>query len=285
MPPLRRRLKEIEAQLRQAGIPHADQEAARLLRAFSSMTPLDWTDPAHPGLSPEQEARLQVALVRRCQREPLAYILGSVPFMGLELEIDERTLIPRPETELLVEHVIQDLKARQVARPQILDLCTGSGCIALSLADRLPQAHVAASDLSPEALDLSRKNGQRLGLEVEWRCGDLLAPWQGRSFDLLVCNPPYIARKEWEGRLDPEVQREPALALYGGEDGLLFYRRLAAELPAVLAQKAMIWLEIGFDQGNQVKEIFASLGRGKVWSDWSGQDRFFQLEVGSTSEL
>jgi release factor glutamine methyltransferase len=176
---------------------------------------------ADPGreIDPAAARAFQDYARRRTQREPVAYILGRKGFRRLELEVDERVLIPRPETEHLVEAAL-DLPAGA----RVVDVGTGSGAIALALADERPDLRVVASDISADALEVARANASRLGLNVEFVQGDLLEAVTG-PVDAVVSNPPYVREGE---RLAPELTRyEPAVALYGGDEGLDFYRRLA----------------------------------------------------------
>ncbi len=218
------------------------------------------------------------AIRRRASGEPYEYIVGTVDFYGLSLQVSSSVLIPRPETELLLPLLTQKYPSRTFAH--VLDLCTGSGCLALGAKKAFPDASVQAVDISEKALIVAQNNAQRNGLEVQFFCGDLTTPLHDDGFDLVLSNPPYIAQKVCE-ELDPSVKDyEPRVALDGGEDGLLFYRRIQEELPPLLRDGAVVVLEIGFDQGEAVKEIFST---GK-WSnlllekDWSGKDRFFFLE-------
>ena len=275
-------LVSVESRLRAAGLQDPAREAQILLKEAAHITPLQ-----EGALPLAQLEALERAVERRCQREPLAYILGHVPFLGLEIQVDRRALIPRPETEILADLVLHSLSKKKITGrvPQLLDLCCGSGCLAVALGAHLSKWAMCASDLSPEALELAEVNARGSQVPVLFKHGDLLAPWQGWRFDAIVCNPPYIARREWQDVLEPEVQQEPALALFGGEDGLLFYRRLKEDLLSHLQPHGEVWLEIGFDQGDVIRKMFSCMGRGSILKDLSGCDRFFRLEVGAGEEL
>jgi release factor glutamine methyltransferase len=200
------------------------------------------------GLEPAQARAFQDGARRRTQREPVAYILGRKGFRRIELDVDPRVLIPRPETEHVVEAA---LALPEGAR--VVDVGTGSGAIALALADERPDLRVVATDSSAAALAVARANAARLGLDVEFAEGDLLGPVAG-PVDAVVSNPPYIRAGE---RLPPEIARyEPAAALYAGEDGLDVYRRL---VPAV-AEVRFVALEVGAGQAGDVADLLRAAG-------------------------
>ena len=211
-------------------------------------------------LTPQQEQRMASLLLSRTRRTPLQYLLGTQGFYGLELRTDARALIPRQETETLCETGIAHLRALgPLPPPEALDLCTGTGAIALALAHECPFARVAASDLSGEALSLARENARRLGLPVAFFAGDLFDAVGERRFDLIVSNPPYIPTDEC-ARLQPEVRFEPRMALDGGADGLDFYRRIAREAPAHLSARGMLAVEAGDGQAAAVASLFEAAG-------------------------
>ena len=222
-------------------------------------------------LSPDQENALNERLSRRLSGEPLAYVLGYTYFMGLRFACDMRALIPRQDTETLAEEAIARLSAYD--KPRMLDVCCGTGCIGLSCA-RLAKKSVelTLSDLSEGALSLARENARALGVEARLCQGDLFAP-VGGLFDLIACNPPYLTGEDMEN-LQSEVRREPELALYGGGDGLAFYRRLAKEAPAYLAPGASLLAEVGMGQAGDVSALFAeTMTDVTVLSDLRGVGR------------
>ncbi|MBI2964525.1 MAG: peptide chain release factor N(5)-glutamine methyltransferase [Deltaproteobacteria bacterium] len=197
---------------------------------------------------------------RRGAREPLQYLRGRQEFFSRDFTVDRAVLVPRPETEILVEVALE--RARRVARPSILDLGTGSGAIAVTLALELPQARIVATEISEPALSAARANAVRLGAaaRVQLRRGDLLAPCAGERFDLVVSNPPYVPSAEIAA-LEPEVgEWEPRLALDGGPDGLAVHRRIAAEVASAVAPGGEVVIEIGRGQGAAVAAIFAAAG-------------------------
>ncbi len=205
---------------------------------------------AHPErpLAPAEESAYRSLLRRREAREPLAYILGRKEFYGLEFAVDRRVLVPRPETELLVELALEHLAKNPRARLAV-DVGTGSGAVAVALAVHAPQLRVVACDISPDALSLGRSNALRNGAKVDFVASDLLAPMVG-PFDIILANLPYVARSEW-ATLPPEVRDyEPASALDGGPDGLDAYRRFLPQAAARLARGGLLAVEIGAGQAD-----------------------------------
>jgi len=217
---------------------------------------------------------------KRRRRIPLAQILGRQSFYGLDFFVNEDVLIPRADTECLVDLVLEDYadlaKQAGFSSLNILDLCTGSGCIGISVAKHLPYQELLLLDLSEKALAVAKKNAEKhLGENVTLLQSDLLTGVQGKKFSLLLSNPPYIVSRVIPG-LDREVSEyEPKMALDGGEDGLVFYRRIAKEAKAVLLPGARLYLEIGYDQGESVKDIFQKEGYEavEVFPDLSGNPR------------
>ncbi|MBQ8329233.1 MAG: peptide chain release factor N(5)-glutamine methyltransferase [Lachnospiraceae bacterium] len=221
------------------------------------------------------EAELYKTLIeRRCTREPLAYILGKWDFMGLEFGVSSDVLIPEQDTENLVEEVMREV----CDGDRILDLCTGSGCILLSLLHYSNGSTGVGTDLSEDAVAAARKNACRLGLSdrSDWRTGDLFEALKpGERFDIIVSNPPYI-RRETIGELAPEVRiHEPRMALDGGEDGLDFYRRIIPDAADHLVTGGMLFLEIGYDQAEQVSALMEDAGYYEIRTikDYGGNDR------------
>ena len=219
---------------------------------------------------------------KRRRRMPLAQILGRQSFYGLDFFVNEDVLIPRADTECLVDLVLEDYAdlAKQAgqtyAEKRILDLCTGSGCIGISVAKHLPYQELLLVDLSEKALAVAKKNAEKhLGGNVRLLQSDLLTEVQEKRFSLLLSNPPYIVSK-----VIPDLEREvseyePKMALDGGEDGLIFYRRIAREAKKVLLPGARLYLEIGYDQGESVKDIFQKEGyqEVEVFPDLAGNPR------------
>ncbi len=227
-----------------------------------------------PVLETELES-IRQGLKRIVKGEPVEYIIGEVEFYHCVIEVNSNVLIPRPETELLVDQV-----CKMNLNGVVWDLCTGSGYIGIAIKKACPNLHVSLSDISIGALTIARKNVERNNVEVECFQGDLLEPFKGRKADVVVCNPPYVSLQDYL-ELDGSVKDfEPRLALVGGEDGLEFYRRLKEELPDYLNTGAKIFFEIGANQGPAVLALFSTScwKKTRIEKDWAGHDRFFFLE-------
>ncbi|MDO4542038.1 MAG: peptide chain release factor N(5)-glutamine methyltransferase [Bacillota bacterium] len=218
---------------------------------------------------------VQSAVSRLRDGVPFQYAVGVSDFYGLSFKVNENVLIPRPETEILVETAI--IWAKSKNRPiRALDICTGSGCIAITLAKYLAGVFVAG-DISALALDVAQANAELNGVEVDLRRGDLLAvAKEGESFDLITANPPYLTADDMKNIL-PEVAKEPFLALYGGEDGLDLCRRILATVPHYLAPDGLFLMEIGEGQGDAVLSLAAPIFREAVIvPDLSRKPRFLR---------
>lgn len=207
-------------------------------------------------LDREKSALLSSILKRRILGEPVQYILGKTEFMGLEFKVDNRVLIPRPETEILVETAIVKLRQMGIVSPKILDLGTGSGCIAVAIAKSLPQANVWASDISITALQLAKENACLNNVEVKFIQSDLFDALElsNEKFDLIISNPPYVKTGEFCS-LAKEIFFEPALALRAGIDGLDFYRRIITRAADYLMDNDLLIFEVGINQAVLVKEM------------------------------
>jgi len=224
--------------------------------------------------SPAELEELRRLLRRRAQGEPLQYLLGSQPFRQAEIRVDSRVLIPRPETEELVDLVLA--REGRHSALTVLDAGTGSGCIAISLAQELPSCQVLAVDSSRAALDLARENAVQNGVaeRIQFRQLNLLQAWPQEQVDVVVSNPPYVAEFE-RALLAPELSHEPQDALFGGEDGLLFYRRFAQGLDHLLKPRGRFYFEIGAGQGEALLAVFVGRCRHlELGRDLSGRPRF-----------
>ena len=229
----------------------------------------------------EQLDELHGLVKRAGQHEPVAYLVGKTEFYSLELEITPDCLIPRPETELLVQRAIEYLRTRDGVQ-HVLDLCTGSGCIAVAIARHHRQARVIATDISSAGLDVAARNVATHDLDerVELLCGDLFEPLVPQldvaPFDLIVCNPPYVSAAEYEA-LDKNVKDyEPRLALWAGDDGLDVYRRIVQRVDEFLKSGAPLMLEIGYAQGPAVRDLLDTTGlfaEIKIEKDQNNNDR------------
>jgi release factor glutamine methyltransferase len=248
---------EARGRLRDAGLSSKGAELdARLLAQFV----LGWTaerlmasghDPEPPGFAGEYEALVE----RRIGREPVAYILGQQEFWGLPFEVSPAVLIPRSETELIVEAALELFP--EAKRPlAIADVCTGSGCVAVALAHERPASRIIATDISHVALDVARRNARRHGVadRMEFRCADLLEGLDG-PFDAVACNPPYVAEVD-RGGLQPEVRdHEPHVALFGGHDGFHLVERFVKNAAAAVRRGGYLLFEFGLGQDDRVEAV------------------------------
>ena len=219
--------------------------------------------------------RYRDLVTKRGERIPLQHLTGEQEFMGLDFHVNEHVLIPRQDTECLVERVLPYVDGKRV-----LDVCTGSGCIAIAIAKLGKPLIVHGVDISEEALAVARQNATELNASVELFAGDLMTKMDGQ-YDVIVSNPPYIPPSVIEG-LMPEVRlHEPMLALDGGQDGLEFYRRIAGQAVTRLAPNGRLFLEIGCEQAAAVAEILQKQGyrEVQVFQDLAGKDRIVQCIV------
>ena len=269
----REALREVEARLTAAGCPDADFDAGELFRLVTGQD----ARLADMPLTAEQAAKLEALTARRATREPLQYLCGSWPFLDFELAVGPGVLCPRADTEVVAEAAAQMLAGVQA--PKVLDLCAGTGCLGLGVKRFCPEADVTCVEKSPEAFRYLKKNAvsalkQRTARAVE---GDLFTYWQGLpegELDLIVSNPPYLTAAEMQ-QLQPEVAREPAMALEAGEDGLVFYRALAEHYQNALRPGGALALEIGWQQREAVTALLAANGWVDIAcrKDYGGNDR------------
>ena len=269
----REALREVEARLTAAGCPDADFDAGELFRLVTGQD----ARLADRPLTAEQAAKLEALTARRATREPLQYLCGSWPFLDFELAVGPGVLCPRADTEVVAEAAAQMLAGVQA--PKVLDLCAGTGCLGLGVKRFCPEADVTCVEKSPEAFRYLKKNAvsalkQGTARAVE---GDLFTYWQGLpegELDLIVSNPPYLTAAEMQ-QLQPEVAREPAMALEAGEDGLVFYRALAEHYQNALRPGGALVLEIGWQQREAVTALLAANGWVDIAcrKDYGGNDR------------
>ena len=223
--------------------------------------------------------KIREGLKRLVACEPIQYIEGAVQFLNCSIQVTPSVLIPRPETELLVEKIISELKNENLQGKVLLDLCCGSGCIGIAIKKHLPALDVLLIDKSEPALKVAHENAKLNQTEVTLLHGDLFAPLLSKKVDFLISNPPYIARSEYEG-LDPSVKLyEPEMALISGDTGLELYERIAKEYQRYVLSRA--WLEIGASQGSVLRVLFQETGckSVKLEQDLSGHDRFLNIHI------
>lgn len=265
-----------------AGIDSARLDAELLLGCALGMSREELMIAATRKVSVAESDRYEDLLRRRLNREPLAYITGQQEFWSLGFLVSGDVLVPRPETETLVERALKHLATiNNREAPRILELGTGSGAIAVALASELPQAEIVATEIAPAALQIARRNASRNGVSnaIRFLQGDLFTALDQeleKEFDLILSNPPYVPRGEI-AHLEAEVSRwEPRAALDGGVDGLDFYRRIIEEAPGYLRQGGAVAVEIGAAIGSLVLALFRNnpaYGDTGVHQDYSGRDR------------
>lgn len=210
---------------------------------------------------------------------PLQHITHRQEFMKMDFFVDENTLIPRPDTEILVEEVIKI--AKQKYNPKILDLCTGSGAIAISLKKYVPNSEIIGIDISEKAIEVANKNANKLNVDVKFIKSDLFEKLNKEKFDIIVSNPPYIKKEEIK-KLSKEVQKEPEIALDGGIDGLDFYRKITSQAIEYLKTESFLCFEIGYNQKNDVMKIIEEQQNYKniyCKKDLYGYDRVIVAQV------
>lgn len=266
---LQQTLKEGERKLEKEGVPEAGLNAWYLLSACFHLTKSQFFLRAEEVAEEDRSRQYRQWLEKRCRRIPLEYITGETEFMGLPFTVNEYVLIPRQDTECLAEEALH-----YTAGADVLDLCTGSGCVGISLAKLGQCKSVMLSDFSAEALSVATENAEKNGVLVEIVRSDLFQALRG-AFDLIVSNPPYIPRAEIPA-LMPEVSRyEPVCALDGSEDGLLFYRRITKDAGSFLREDGRLMVEIGAGQGEAVMQLMHENGfrEVKIKKDLAGLDR------------
>ena len=231
---------------------------------------------ANKEMSRDEENELQESIQKIKDGFPLQYITHNQEFMGINFEVNQNVLIPQPDTEILVENTIRlvlgnkSLENQENSKKttQILDLCTGSGAIAISLKKYIPDVKIFASDISEKALEVARKNAKNNNVEIEFIKSDMFENIH-EKFDIIVSNPPYIKSEEIE-KLSKEVQNEPKLALDGGKDGLKFYKIISREIKNYLKENGTLLMEIGYDEANEVMKLFEN---STCIKDYANNDR------------
>ena len=262
-------LMEAESALLEAKIPDAKLDAWYLFEHAFGMSRVDYL--LNQGMSAKEESyrNYQNMVTQRCNHIPLQHITGSQEFMGLDFEVNEHVLIPRQDTECLVERVMQYADGKDV-----LDVCTGSGCIIISLRKHCSLNSATALDISKEALKVAFRNANKLEAEVNFIESDLFSQIT-EKYDIIVSNPPYIPTRVIEGLMEEVREHEPMLALDGKEDGLYFYRKIVGEAHQYLNPNGMLFFEIGHDQAEAVATLLKEhdFDQVTVEKDLAGLDR------------
>lgn len=218
-----------------------------------------------------EQAQLESDVQKLLAGKPLAYVLGITDFYNCKIKVNEKVLIPRPETETLCEFVIKENKNKNL---EVLDLCTGSGCIAIALAKNMPSFNLSASDISLDALGLAQENAILNNVQVDFMQSNLLQN-VNKVFDIIVSNPPYLSELDFKNAPKSVVDFEPNLALFGGKDGLNFYREIAITAPNKLKENGLLYLEVGDMQAKDVSQILQEhFCEIEIKRDLFGVDRF-----------
>ncbi len=261
------------ARLNDAGLPDAGTDSRLLFEYITGVTVNELFLHPEAEISGEEEAEYMKVIDRRLTHVPVQHITGRQEFMGLEFKVDENVLIPRFDTEVLVEEAMR----QGLSHMNILDMCTGSGCILLSLMHYSHDCAGTGVDISDEALEIAGLNSERLGIPVRLVKSDLFAGLDPRElkYDLIISNPPYIPTDVIPTLMEEVRDHEPVLALDGSPDGLAFYRRIVSESPEFLNMGGMLMFETGYDQASAVKGLMEQRGFEDVTvvKDLSGNDR------------
>jgi release factor glutamine methyltransferase len=276
---VQQKLEELIARFTRAGIPNPKVDAEWLLEDTLGWSRMRRVLEAEIVLSPKKLAQIEAFALRREAREPLQWILGATEFYGLNIHVRAGVLIPRPETERLVELALERLRVMP-GTPRVLDLGCGTGAIALCIKSEQPRATVLASDINPEAIQLTLENAAQLGLEIEVIETPLFDGIEGR-FDLIVSNPPYLPELD-AATLEPEVQREPASALFSGQDGLDLTRALVKIARERLGPSGWLLLELDPRNAPTLRQELEDAGwRARLESDLAGRERFIVARIKS----
>jgi len=274
-------LKSTITSLENEGIKNAKVSAFELLGHVLKIKPNDLSLYSDKKVSKKQLENFQALVERRKAHEPLEYILGEIDFYGCKLLINSDVLIPRQETEILVDLIVKKLENEDLENKILFDICTGSGCIGIALKKRFPKLKVYLSDISKKALDVAKKNAKKNQVNVFFIEGDLFSPFKSLKADFIICNPPYVSYEEFLS-LDKDVlDYEPKLALCAKDEGLEFYKRICENIFNHVNPNAKIFLEIAQNQGRDLLNIFSSnkYKNKKVYQDYSSKDRFFFVEI------
>lgn len=270
-------LKEAAKELKELDVAEPNASAEVLLSDVLGLSRTELSANGERVLSKKELKKYQNLVNRRKKHEPVWQIIGKVDFWGLSYIVSKNVLVPRPETEILVKKVVEYAKSQNRAL-NILDLGTGSGTVIVALENELQNCSYSASDISPRALKVAKLNAKRLTKKgsIKFKKGDLFKPWKGERFDIVVANLPYIPHEEMEGLALDVYHHEPRVALDGGKHGLEIYKRFFQELPNRLEASAAVFIEIGIDQGEDIKAFVSEYLPGatcEILGDLAGIDR------------
>lgn len=269
-------LQEGTEQLKKAAIADANVDAAYLLEYVCGIDRTHYLLCMTETVPPQMAARYEEAIALRATHQPLQYITGEQEFMGLSFQVSPEVLIPRQDTETLVEQTQRVLKDND----RILDMCTGSGCILISLLHENRTCQGMGVDIADTSIALARENAKKNGVQAEWLVSDLFSDVYG-AFDVIVSNPPYIATEVLQELMPEVIEYEPKRALDGHEDGLYFYRQIIADAPKFLKPGGWILFEIGYDQGESVPALLEEAGFTEITviKDYNGNDRVVRARL------
>lgn len=267
--------------LQKAGIMDAKIDAWLLLEMVAKIDRSFYFVHINEDVEPEVLTEYDRVLEKRAEHVPLQYITGEQEFMGMTFKVNSSVLIPRQDTETLVEETLKVIEPQM----EVLDLCTGSGCVLLSILKNAPSVRGTGSDISKQAILVAKENARIYDLEADWVRSNLFDNVTG-AYDVIVSNPPYIARGEIPALMPEVAQFEPMEALDGGVDGLDFYRRITGEAPRYLKENGWLFFEIGFDQGQEVQKLMRVSGFTDVTviKDLAGNDRVVKGRYGQLKE-
>ena len=269
-------LSSVVSRLEKAGVDSPRLDAEIIITRVLSIPRYSFISDPSMEISAESIAACETLVARRAAREPVAYILSEKEFYGLDFYVDKRVLIPRPETELLAEIALRLLPRGG----RLLDLCTGSGAVAVAAASERPDCDVTASDISSDAVDVARINSEKLaGGNVRVVQSDLFAAFPGMMFDGITANPPYID-PALSGKLQPELAYEPGIALYSDAEGRHLIERIVAEFRPFLEKTGFLAMEIGYDQGLRTRALALESGlKCRIEKDLAGHDRVAVIRI------
>ena len=262
-------------------IPDSRLSAELLLAKVLNMKRIDLYLQFERILSSKERDRYRDYVKRRVKREPVQYILGESEFYGFPFKVDPDVIVPRPETELIIDAVLEAVKAHENPSPKILDVGTGSGCIAVSLAKLIPDCSIWAIEMNPAALKVAIANADLNEVGIQFVEGDIFKSNSSllTKFDIVVSNPPYVSLRDIH-KLEPEVRQfEPKEALFAGEDGLEFYRKFVNVIPSLINKNGKVFMEIGYDQATPLDDLFSNADfKVQIKKDYNQIDRIMILE-------